>query len=147
MKTLEINEENFKEFGSILKPDSRSCEKIDNFNYYFLNIINSAEGIEGGFLEVVEKIDIVKTFEKHELSEEVIVPLKGKALLYLAGKEKKSLREGDIKVFEILPGIGVRLNSGVWHAIPVLKSNEKFLCMIIKAKILIADVYFTELKS
>ena len=147
MKTWDLNEENFKEFGSILKPDRRSCVKIDNFNYYSSDIINSTEGIEGGFLEVVEKIEKVKTFKKHNLSEEVIVPLKGKALLYLASNGKKLLRKSDIKIFEIQPGIGIRLNSGVWHAIPVLKSNEIFLCMIIKIKISKKDVFFAELHS
>ena len=147
MEIWELNEENFREFGSIIKPDERFCTKVDNFNYYSSDLIDTSKGIDTGFLEVFDKVKAVKKFEKHDIAEEVILPLKGSALLYLACTGKRSLEQKDIRTFEIRPGKGVRLKRGVWHAIPAIMSDEVFLCIILKTKTNGEDVNYTELKT
>jgi len=145
MEIFDLTEGNFKEYGSILRPETNFCERAGSFNYYPSNIIDAPGGIEGGFLEVIEKVENVKKFERHNKAEEVIMPLKGSALLYIAGRDDTLIKEKDIKIFNIQPGIGVRLNRGVWHAIPVLESCDLFLCLILKTKNNEDDTEYTEL--
>jgi len=146
MNTLKLNERNFREFGNIIKVSSRLCKsRLDNFNYYSAGLIKCDSGIEIGLLEIFKKTEIVKKFERHHYTEEVIMPLKGKVKIHLASPEKLSLKKDDIRTFIVEPGIGVKLSRDVWHAIPELLSNEKSLCLILKEKEAEDDLHFTEL--
>ncbi|MCL5987049.1 MAG: ureidoglycolate lyase [Actinobacteria bacterium] len=145
MKTLELNANNFKEFGNIIEVDDKFClASMDNFKYYLIDSMKSDCEVTIGLLEAFKKVEGIKQLERHHLTEEVILPIKGKALLHLAGPDKSSLAMDDILTFEIEPGTGVKLYKDVWHAIPVIESEELFLCLILKTKTSEEDLYFTE---
>jgi ureidoglycolate hydrolase len=145
MMKCELNKGNFKKFGSIIKVDEKFCiAKLDNFKYYLIDSMKESSEITIGLLEVVKKVKEIGKLERHHLTEEVILPIKGKALLHLADPEKLSVAVNDISTFKIEPGVGVKLYKDVWHAIPVIESEKSFLCLILKSKTLDEDLYFTE---
>jgi ureidoglycolate hydrolase len=147
MRAMELNKQNFKKFGNIIAVDEKLCiAKLENFKYYLIDSMKSDSEITIGLLEVIKKINGTGPFERHHLTEEVILPLKGDALLHLAESEKSSLTSNDIATFRINPGVGVKLYKDVWHAIPVIESSKSFLCLILKNKTEEEDLYFAECK-
>jgi ureidoglycolate hydrolase len=141
----ELNDSNFKKFGNILKVDEKLCiAKLDNFNYYLIDSMNGNPEVTIGLLEVVKKIKGIGKLERHHLTEEVILPIRGKAILHLADPGKLSVAVNDISTFKIEPGTGVKLYKDVWHTIPVIESDKSFLCLILKSKTSDEDLYFTE---
>jgi len=147
MEIKEFNKQNLKKFGNIIDIDEELCEaKMDNFKYYLTGIMKNEAGITIGLLDVIKKVNGTGSFERHHFTEEVIMPLKGEALLHLAEPEKSSLIINDISTFRIKPGTGVKLYKDVWHAIPVIESDKHFLCLILKNKTEEEDVEFTECK-
>jgi ureidoglycolate hydrolase len=145
MKALELSVSNFGKFGNIIEVDDKFCiARVDNFKYYLIDSMKSDGEITIGLLEVIKKIEGIKQLERHHLTEEVIMPLKGEALLHLASPHKSSLTMDDILTFKIEPGVGVKLYKDVWHAIPVTESDRHFLCLILKTKTSEEDLYFTE---
>ena len=145
MKVLELTESNFKGLGNIIEVDDKFClASLDNFKYYLIDSMKSDGEITIGLLEVFKKVEGFGQLERHHLTEEVILPIKGNALLHLAGHDKPSPLMEDILTFEIEPGTGVKLYKDVWHAIPAIESEELFLCLILKAKTSEEDNYFTE---
>ena len=145
MVKRELNKGNFKKFGSIIEVDEKFCiAKFDNFKYYLIDSMKGSSEITIGLLEVVKKVKEIGKLERHHLTEEVILPIKGEALLHLADPEKLSVAVNDISTFKIEPGIGVKLYKDVWHAIPVIESEKSFLCLILKSQTPDEDLYFTE---
>lgn len=146
MKVLELNEKNFSEFGSVLKIDEKFCfERFNSFNCYLFDSMKSNNDILIIMLEVFKELKEVEQLERHHLTEEVIMPIKGKAELYVANPNKSILTIDDISVFNIEPGFGVKLYKNVWHAIPNKKSKEVFLCLILKTKTTDEDLYYAKL--
>lgn len=146
MKTLELNTSNFKKFGNIIKIDKKFYTTgMDNFNYYLIDSMKSDGEITIGLLEVIKKVEKTKQFEIHHLTEEVILPIKGEALLHLVSPDNLSPVIDDIVTFKIEPGVGVKLYKDVWHAIPAIESDRLFLCAILKKKTSKEDLNLTEL--
>jgi ureidoglycolate hydrolase len=147
MKITKLNKKNFEKFGNIIKTDENFCiAKFENFKYYLIDEMGSGSGTTIGLLEAIKKIDGTGQFERHHFTEEVIMPLKGEALIHLAEPDKLSLTVDDITTFKIEPGYGIKLFKDVWHTIPVIESNKTFLCLILKNKTEKEDLYFTECK-
>jgi len=145
MRVLELTESNLKGLGNIIKMDEKFClANLDHFKYYLIDSMKSDGEITIGLLETFKKVEGIKELERHHLTEEVILSIKGKALLHLAGPAKSSPSLNDILTFKIEPGTGVKLYKDVWHAIPAIESDEPFLCLILKAKTSEEDNYFTK---
>lgn len=148
MMKRELNERNFKKFGTIIEINKKFCiAELDNFKYYLIDSMKSSAETTIGLLEVFKKVIEFGQLERHHASEEVILPIKGRALLHLADPGKSSVALSDISIFKIEPGTGVKLYKDVWHAIPVIESEKPFLCLILKSKTTDEDLYFTEVKS
>jgi ureidoglycolate hydrolase len=145
MRVLELNEKNFNEFGIIIKRNVKHLiVNEESFRYYLVSAMKESNEISIGILEVTEEAKEVTTMERHKFTEEAILPFRGRALLYLASRNKMSLSENDIVAFEIEPGIGVKLYRNVWHAIPIKKSKGTFFCGILKAMASEEDLIFTK---
>jgi len=147
MKVTKLNKQNFEKFGNIITIDEKfRTAELDNFKYYLIDTMEGGSETTIGLLEVLKKINGTGQFERHHLIEEVILPIKGEALIHLAEPKKSSLTVNDITTFRIKPGLGIKLFKDVWHTIPVIESNKTFLCLILKNKTEKEDSYFTECK-
>ena len=145
MKIAKLDKKNFEKFGNIIETDKNFCiAKFENFKYYLIDEMEGGSETTIGLLEVIKKINGTGQFERHHFTEEVIVPIKGEALIHLAEHDKPLLTVDDITTFRIKPGYGIKLFKDVWHTIPVIESNKTFLCLILKNKTEKEDSYFTE---
>jgi ureidoglycolate hydrolase len=114
---LDLNAGTFADFGQILSTTSaESNAKNDEYTYWGkVGKISVGEKASSGILLCHDRKPIVKSFERHERTPEVLVALDGDSVLCLA-------RPGDRPTgpqwFKVKKGDAIALHPGTWHWIP-----------------------------
>ncbi len=97
-----------------------------------------------GFLDLDPGINRFDWAERHMLSDELIVPLTGECLVYVAPPdyldEPERLPPLDrFRVFRVAPGQAVLLNTGVWHGAPLADSARAQAMVILLSGTAVQD--------
>lgn len=131
IKIQELTEENFKDFGQIIKIEGRKADGGDeNFAWYEkLGLFEGIDKVSINILTAKKRELIIDKLEYHKETPEAIIPLGGNTVIALVAPEGK-LDESKIKAFIIKANEGIILNPGVRHFIPY-PLNVDTNCLII----------------
>ena len=131
---IELNTENFKEYGYViskmeLKPDADNEE----FKYWSkISQFNIKGTTSTGILCPSKREMIVKSFERHVNTIEVLVALAGDSIICVGKQSANDDEEIEcIQAFHIKQGEAFLMNKGIWHWIPypLNSMGSKFLVM------------------
>jgi ureidoglycolate hydrolase len=115
---LALASKEFADFGQYLS-HSNTPAAADNPEYSYWGRVAGmtfGEKASSGILLCHKRELVVKSFERHERTPEVLVALDGgDSLLCLA---KPASRPTDVRWFEVHQGDAFALHSGTWHWIP-----------------------------
>lgn len=131
---IELNEESFIDYGHVitkthLSPDADN----DEFKYWSKVTEFKIDGpVSTGILCPNNREMIVKCFERHINTIEVLVSLEGDSIICVG---KKSTCDDEkiqgVQAFYIKQGDGIAIDEGIWHWVPypIDKTGSKFLVM------------------
>lgn len=123
-----LEQESFKDYGLIIsETEENPLVKNDEIAYWGkVSQFRMCEVSSTGILHNFKRTPIVKTFERHLMTPEVMVALEGDSIILLAKPESAPGKNTEgIKAFHIKQGTAIVLNAGTWHAAPIPIDCEK----------------------
>lgn len=132
IKAMPLTVESFREFGefySILEPKGHH---MGTFFHDHVLVPVSGHAPMAFSAYVVEKPEkmIVKEAEYHNDTSEIILPLDGDIITYVAAPSKELEPENTV-AFRIPKGTVVKLNAGVWHKDSFAVEQEQVHTLIV----------------
>ena len=132
IKAMPLTVESFREFGefySILEPKGHH---MGTFFHDHVLVPVSGHAPMAFSAYVVEKPEkmIVKDAEYHNDTSEIILPLDGDIITYVAAPSKELEPENTV-AFRIPKGTVVKLNAGVWHKDSFAVEQEQVHTLIV----------------
>jgi ureidoglycolate hydrolase len=114
---LELKTDTFSDFGQIMSlTDAKPMGVNPEYSYWGrVGKMQFGPSASSGILLCNDRAPVVKSFERHEKTPEVLVALEGDSVLCLARPTKQP---SGIRWFRIHEGNAVALHPGTWHWIP-----------------------------
>jgi ureidoglycolate hydrolase len=131
---IEMTSESFKEYGQIIS-NKQGAPMADNqeFSYWGkVSELSMSNVVSTGVLYGNKRGPVIKSFERHNNTHEVLVALEGDSVLCCG---KPSINNDNtidgIQAFYIKEGAAFAMYPGTWHWIPVplLDNPSKFLVL------------------
>lgn len=119
LKVMNLTEDNFKEFGSIISIKNRRPDVEDQkFGWYEkLGFFKETQNISLNILKAKKREFEIDKLEYHKETSEAIIPMGGESVVVVVAPEG-DLDESKIKAFYINKNEEVMLDKGVRHFIP-----------------------------
>jgi ureidoglycolate lyase len=127
----ELTPDSFASFGRVVDvPDHEPDAMGDPWRWWAQTaVLERAERRYAvGYLQVDPGRGGFDWAERHSESEEMVIPVHGELLLYVAAPEPR-----DFRVFRVRPGQALILAKGVWHGAP-LASGESASALVLLAE-------------
>jgi ureidoglycolate lyase len=132
LEVLELTQESFKEFGSVIAIESKTpdaCE--ESFNWYEkYGAFENMDMVSVNILECKKRDYKIDKLEVHKQTSEAVIPLGGEDTIAVFAPSG-DLDESKIKAFRIPGDKGVVLNVGVRHFIPYPAGDKNVNCIIV----------------
>jgi len=146
-KLLDLKTEAFSDFGQILsttaKPAGATNEEYDYWGRVSTTQLSSTAS--SGLLLCKVRKPIVRSFERHKNTPEILVALEGDTALCLA---KAAEKPAEIRWFKVQEGDAVALHPGTWHWIPFPMGGHDCRFLVIFALGTEEnDLFYTDLES
>lgn len=131
---IELNTESFKNYGCVInKMELKPNVYNEEFKYWSKTSQFSINGVTStGMLCPSKREMLVKCFERHINTVEVLVALEGDSIICV-GKQSATDDENieGIQAFYIKQGDAFLINKGIWHWIPypINSTGSKFIVM------------------
>jgi ureidoglycolate lyase len=112
-----LSDEAFAPFGRVVDVPAREPDSVgDPWRWWATAAVldHGERPYAVGYLEVEPGRPAFDWAERHDRSEEMVIPLHGEVLLYASAPEPE-----DFHVFRVRPGQAVILGKGVWHGAPL----------------------------
>lgn len=119
LKVMNLTEDNFKEFGSVISIKNRKPDDEDQkFGWYEkLGFFKETPNISLNILKAKKRKFEIDKLEYHKETPEAMIPMGGESVVVVVAPEG-DLDESKIKAFYINKNEGVMLDKGVRHFIP-----------------------------
>lgn len=122
-KRMEIlDQENFKDYGLVISETKGNPLADNNEIAYWSKVsqLNMSDSLSTGLLHSFKRPAIIKSFERHVNTPEIMVSLGGDSVILVAKpKSVPSESTEGIKAFYVKQGTAIVLNAGTWHAAPI----------------------------
>lgn len=131
LQVMELTQENFKEFGTVITSEEKSADAGDeNFGWWEkLGLFEGINQVSVNILECKKREFIVDKLEFHKETPEAVIPMGGEAVIAVVAPAGE-LDESKMKAFFIPGNKGIMLNVGVRHFIPY-PLNGNVNCVIV----------------
>ena len=134
LKTIELTAENFRDYGHVISTSSALPTAQNSELTYWGKVseFKIISPVSTGILLGHEREKVVKSFERHLKTPEMLVALEGESVICFA---KPSAAGSDeitgIKAFTLKQGDAFVMNPGTWHwvAFPTNAEKCKFLVL------------------
>lgn len=136
IKAIELTRENFKDYGYVLsKEDGEPLAKNEELTYWGkVSCFGMSESVSTGILYNHKRDPIIKKFERHVKTPEVLVALEGDSIICLAKSTCNPDKDTEsVKAFYIKQGDAIGLHAGTWHWVPIPINCEKSKFLVVFA--------------
>jgi ureidoglycolate lyase len=148
LKVMNLTEDNFKEFGSIISIKNRRPDVEDQkFGWYEkLGFFKETQNISLNILKAKKREFEIDKLEYHKETPEAIIPIGGERVVVVVAPEG-DLDESKIKAFYINKNEGVMLNKGVRHFIPYPLEVDTECLIVFKHGTGVDDLVYEQLSG
>jgi len=159
MKYKELDRTSFTDYGQVLDDaGAKLCGTSDMHDYWDKVASFTSEGpLVCSLLKTKKKLgDPIDEMERHFNTQEILVALKGDAVLTVAkaDNDKPSPDDATIKSFLLKQGQGVVFEAGTWHALPCAVDDTCMLLVVFRENTSYSedesvktDIHFSKLKQ
>ena len=146
-KLLDLNAENFSGFGQILSATAAPANATNEEYSYWgrVSTTHLSQTASSGLLLCNVRTPVVRSFERHKITPEILVSLDGETALCLA---KAGEKPAEIRWFRVKKSDAVALDPGTWHWIPFpLEGRDCRFLVIFAQGTEENDLFYTDLEN